>query len=70
MKKFTAFLIAAIMVLSMIPMTAGAADESLHPIVKDVVGFDGDFAESGSCFAPDRTVARGEVAAILCRCGI
>ncbi|MBR5447761.1 MAG: hypothetical protein IKV40_04980 [Clostridia bacterium] len=69
MKKFSAFLIAAIMVLSMMPMTAGASD-STHSIVKDVVGFDGDFAESGSCFAPDRTVARGEVAAILCRCGI
>ncbi len=65
MKKILAFLIAAIMVLSMMPMTAGAADESLHPIVKGVVEFNGQYVASENYFAFDGTLYDRDGKAIL-----
>ena len=48
--RIIAVLLAAVMLLSMIPMTAGAADVR-HPIVKDVVEFDGQYLSSDNYFA-------------------
>ena len=48
--KLIALVLAAVMLLSMIPMTASAADVR-HPIVKDVVEFDGDVVQGDSYFA-------------------
>ena len=48
--KIIAMLLAAVMLLSMIPMTASAADVR-HPIVKDVVEFDGQYAATDNYFA-------------------
>ncbi len=48
--RIIAVILAAVMLLSMIPVTAGAADER-HPIVKDVIEFSGLHASSDSYFA-------------------
>ncbi len=48
--RIIAVILAAVMLLSMIPVTAGAADER-HPIVKDVIEFSGETFSSDSYFA-------------------
>ncbi len=48
--RIIAVLLAAVMLLSMIPLTASAADVR-HPIVKDVVEFDGNMVQGDNYFA-------------------
>lgn len=50
MKKIIAFVIAAVMILTLVPMTVGAED-IVHPIVKDVVEFNYAATASDSYFA-------------------
>ena len=57
--RIIAVLLAAVMLLSMIPMTAGAADVR-HPIVKDVVKFDGQYLSSDSYFAIGNSLYNGD----------
>ena len=57
--RIIAVMLAAVMLLSMIPMTAGAAD-ARHPIVKDVVEFSGQYLSSDSYFALGNSLYNGD----------
>lgn len=57
--RIIAVMLAAVMLLSMIPMTASAADVR-HPIVKDVVEFDGQYLSSDSYFALGNSLYNGD----------